>query len=205
MKLNVIQKICKSSKRIELYSPQSGVQWIGDGGAIYPIYDLPRMSGNSVFTLFDIPEGKRDKIALWQYNELPKKVSFYDYDEGECLMEQGDLSICFGGGYLIPLKSSLGAVYINKKYLEPFKDSESGVQLYERNTSSGAVYIVVKEGLLITGVIFPYDVITDKLVEELGDLYKLSQIGLDNKRILIGSVHETCQEAVLFMGDKGKE
>lgn len=185
MKLSAIQQICKGAKRIELYAPyKTGTQWISDGGAFYPLYNLPFFEDESVFTFFDIPEKKRNKITLTEHDELPATFDFADRDSGENLLKQGNISICAGGRTLIPLHTSLGTVYINAKYLTPFKDSEVGVQLYERNTPSGAVYIAVKEGFLLTGIILPFDIVTKDFIKELEALCKGSAIAEENKKSL---------------------
>lgn len=198
MKLSAIQQICKGAKRIEFYTPDDGVQWIGDGGALYPLYDLPRLEGENVFTMFDIPENKRNKISLWEYGELPQNLYAGDVDEAESLVEQGNISVNLNGRSLLPLKTSLGAVYINQKYLIPFKDSENGVQLYERTTKGGKVYIAVKEGFLLTGIILPYDTITQGFIEELEELCELSRVALENKGNARGGIYGTCQEGILY-------
>ena len=65
MKLSAIQQICKGAKRIELWSDSATrTQWISDGGAFYPLYNLPNLEAENVFALFDIPEKKQDKDIL---------------------------------------------------------------------------------------------------------------------------------------------
>ena len=185
MKLKAVQQICKGAKRIELYTPPDArAQWISDGGAIYPLYNLPELKDDSVYTLFDVPEGKRDKIHLEHRSRLPANLDFSDYQDGESLIEQGRIEVCVRGRMLIPLTTSLGAVYINAKYLAPFTDSEVGVQFYERHTASGAVYIAVKEGFLLTGIILPYDVVTPEFIKELEQLHRLTELAESNRRTL---------------------
>ena len=138
MKIASIQQICKGAKRIELFSaPSSSVQWISDGGAFYPLYNLPEMQEENVFALFDIPEKKQDKIRFEHKHQLPEAISFTDAVDAENALEFGNISIYARGRILRPLKTSLGVIYINEKYLKPFSDAENGVQLYEisRNTA----------------------------------------------------------------------
>ena len=185
MKLKAIQQICKGAKRIELYTtPGARAQWISDGGAIYPLYNLPELKDDSVYTLFDIPESKRDKIRLEHRSRLPANLDFADYHEGESLIEQGKIEVCVRGRTLIPLTTSLGAVYINAKYLTPFSDSEAGVQFYERHTASGGVYLAVKEGFLLTGIILPYDVVTTEFIKELEQLHRMTALAESNRQTL---------------------
>ncbi len=198
MKLNAIQQICKGAKRIVLYtSPEKTAQWISDGGAFYPLYNLPRMGDENIFTLFDIPEKKRDKIRLEQHTNLPEILNFADRDMGENLLDQGKLSLCVNGRTMISLHTSLGAVYINAKYLVPFKDIENGVQLYERNTPSGAVYIAVKEGFLLTGIILPYDIVTQDFIKELESLHRLTVLAEENRKVLCSISEEETEQMVI--------
>ena len=184
MKIASIQQICKGAKRIELFSaPSSSVQWISDGGAFYPLYNLPEMREENVFALFDIPEKKQDKIRFEHKRQLPEAISFTDAVDAENALEFGNISIYARGRVLRPLKTSLGVIYINEKYLKPFSDAENGVQRYERYTPGGEVYIAVKEGFLLTGIILPYDIVTKEFVEELKTIYELSAVAAENKKI----------------------
>ena len=183
VKLSSIQQICKGAKRIELFSdPSAPVQYISDGGAFYPLYGLPKMEEENVFTLFDIPEKKQEKIRFERKHKLPEIINFSDTTDDEIALEFGMISICTRGRILSPLKTSLGIVYINEKYLKPFSDAENGVQLFERHTPGGEIYIAVKEGFLLTGIIIPYDVVTPEFVEELKMIYKLSAVAADNRK-----------------------
>ncbi len=183
MKISTIQQICKGAKRIVIYSdPSASIQYISDGGAFYPLYNLPRMEEENVFALFDIPEKKQDKIRFEHKHSLPEAFDFSDTTDDEIALEFGTISIYKRGRILSPLKTSLGIVYINEKYLKPFSDSENGVQLFERHTPDGAIYIAVKEGFLLTGIILPYDIVTPEFVEELKMIYKLSALAADNRK-----------------------
>lgn len=183
MKLSSIQQICKGAKRIELFSdPSVSVQYISDGGAFYPLYNLPEMEEENVFTLFDIPEKKQDKIRFEHKRSLPEAFDFSDTTGEEIALEFGTISICKRGRILSPLKTSLGIVYINERYLKPFSDAENGVQLFERHTPGGEIYIAVKEGFLLTGIILPYDIVTPEFVEELKTIYELSALAAENKK-----------------------
>lgn len=184
MKINSIQQICKGAKRIELYTvADKSIQWISDGGAFYPLYNLPQLKQENIFTMFDIPENKQDKIRFEHKNALPQAMSFEDHANGETQLELGGISVCTRGQVLLPLKTSLGIVYINQKYLAPFKDSKNGVALHERITPSGEVYIAVKEGFLLTGIIRPLDIITKGFVDELESIYKLSAVAAENNKL----------------------
>lgn len=184
MKINSIQKICKSQKRIILFQTPSGVQWISDGFAIFPLYGLPPLDCESVLVMFDIPEKKQDKIFCEIKSGLPEAYDFSDTADEESQLELGSISICAKGMTLLPLKTSFGITYINQKYLAPFSDSENGVTLYERTTPAGQTYIAVKEGFLLTGIILPYDIVTKDFVSSLKEIYELSAVAESNKNSL---------------------
>lgn len=184
MKLSAIQQICKGAKRIELWSDSAThTQWISDGGAFYPLYNLPNLEAENVFVLFDIPEKKQEKIFYEHKMKLPEAFCFHDCAECETALDFGTISIYKKGRVLRPLKTSLGAIYINEKYLKPFADSENGVQLYERCTAGGVPYVAVKEGILLVGIILPYDIVTKEFVEELKVIYELSAVTAENKAV----------------------
>ncbi len=183
MKISTIQQICKGAKRIVIYSdPSVSVQYISDGGAFYPLYNLPRMEEENVFALFDIPEKKQDKIRFEHKRSLPEFIDFSDTTDDEIALEFGSISIYKRGRILSPIKTSLGIIYINEKYLKPFSDSENGVQLFERHMPGGGIYIAVKEGFLLTGIILPYDIVTSDFVEELKKIYELSALAAENRK-----------------------
>ena len=182
MKIKSIQQICKGAKRIELYTGEGEVQWISEGGAYYPLYNLPALDEESVLTLFDIPESKREKIRMEIRHALPQCLSIADRDSSERLLEQGHITVCVHGRVMLPLQTSHGTVYINSKYMMPFSDIEAGVQLYERHTASGALYIAVKEGFLLTGIILPQDIITNEFVKELQALHEGTEASFEHKK-----------------------
>lgn len=180
MKIKAIEAICKSEKRIFIFN-DADCQWISNGCAIYPLRGMPRLLEENVFTLFDIPEGKRDKIYFSMSDELPENYDFSDYNSAEQIIERGDISLCVNGRTLEPLKTSHGIIYINARYLKPFDDSENGVGLYERIGKDGSIYIVVKEGFFTVGVICPYDIITASFCDALNELARLSDVAYENK------------------------
>lgn len=59
MKIKNIAAICKKKKVIAIFErhSESGdtvIQYIGDGGAAYPVTGLPQLEAESVLTIFDI-------------------------------------------------------------------------------------------------------------------------------------------------------
>ena len=92
MKIKSVTSICKSNKTIIL-SENNSYQWISDGGAVYPMFGLPKMTKDQVLTMFDIPEDKRNGFY---FEEKPfPKICFDD----SLRMKQSlrALSLCVGG------------------------------------------------------------------------------------------------------------
>lgn len=179
MKIKAIESICKANKTI-LLGEAGGVQWISDGAGCYPLHGLPILDEGNVFTIFDIPEDKRNKFFFDPSGSFLATPDISDTVPGEQQLEQGKLALFAGGRVLLPLKTASGLVFINNKHLAPFNDSENGVVLFERIDKRGKTYIAVKEGFILVGIIYPLNVITKELVEELEALSKLALVAALN-------------------------
>ena len=53
MKLKQIEAILKAEKTI-IVSETPSCQWLGNGAAFYPVYNLPKLTQDNIFTMFDI-------------------------------------------------------------------------------------------------------------------------------------------------------
>ncbi len=180
MKLKQIESILKAEKTI-IVSENAFCQWLGNGAAFYPVYNLPKLTQENIFTMFDIPEDKRDKFYFEQ-RALPEFINFEDGDETEEMLERSDISFYANGRALEPLKTSQGIAFINTRYLKPFSDSAAGYELYERTDKLGKPYIVAKSGFTLLGVFAPYDLVNESFINSLETILKLSRIALFNKK-----------------------
>lgn len=90
MKLKQIEAILKAEKTI-IVSETSACQWLGNGAAFYPVYNLPKLTKDNIFTMFDITEEKRDKF-YFEERPLPPHINFEDGDDGEQLLERGAIA-----------------------------------------------------------------------------------------------------------------
>lgn len=153
MKLNAIWSLLKQRKRVSI---QKGVdaQWIGDGFAAYPIYLFPTLNEAGIRTLLDVSEESWDKFTC----EIREGLSFCedDFRIGDKEMQELGITISFRGKELIPITDGLEIYYIPAKYLKPFKDFEPMFYL-RKQEDFGDGLIVVREGMLIRGVIIPYE------------------------------------------------
>lgn len=180
MKIKSIANICKQQKRIYLYD-DNGTQWVGDGAAMYPLFDLPHLESENVFTIFDIPEKQRNKI-LFKEGTTPVGVNLEDISDGEILLNDDMIGITKGGSSMMPLETQAGLVFINAKYLSPVSDIDGTMELYERMSADGRQYIVIKYGMLIYGAIMPMDIIDKKFVDQMRSLYNQCEVALGNKK-----------------------
>lgn len=178
MKLNKIAQICKSSAIICLYNGENE-QWIGDGGAAYPIIGLPPLEEENIYTIFGLTEKQEEKIT-YRERPFPEWLNFKDSDEGENILEPPIVDLSVDGRILRPLVTQHGLVFIQTKYLLPFTGIDD-LELYERTTTDGQPYIAVKLGLMIQALIFPYDPLSEKFVSEVQRLSGLCDLAYQEK------------------------
>ena len=185
MKIKSVAAVCRRSKALCLYDSMaagggSGTQWLGDGSALYPLGGLPYLEEENIYTMFDISDKQRSKI-LFRHEPLPGGINFQDIDPDEAPLERGKLSFAVDGKVLQPLRTRQGIVFIDAAYLSPFADAADMIELYERATASGRLFIAVKLGMLLVGVIFPYDLIRKEFVEMMENLLNQCRVALAEK------------------------
>ena len=185
MKIKAVESILKGEKTILLFGCRAGEQWLGASDALYPMYGMPLLSEELLYTIFDIDEKKQDKFYFEDRAELPWGIAPSDFDRAEAALERGSICIVARGRVLEPIKTSQGTVFINRKYLAPFADAENGVGLYERKTDEGRIYIAVKEGFCLVGILFPVDLIDEGFCDHLAELARLTRVAFDHKRALL--------------------
>ena len=195
MKIKRVESILKARKTIITYHTADKCQWIGDGSAFYPIYNLPPLTEENIFAMFDIAESKRDKIFFAE-RELPDNLSFMGADTTEVMLERSEYAINLQGRNLEPLKTSQGVAFIDKRYLSPFENTDNGYELYERTAKSGGIYFAVKSGFLLLGIVAPYDLVSERFIMKLKELLVMSQIVWANKEEQVRIEEE--QELGLF-------
>lgn len=186
MKIKTLAALCRKNKAFCLYDSQTesgedGGQWLGDGRAAYPIAGLPYLEEESIYTLFDITDKQQSKI-LFRHEPLPGGINFEDVDPAEQPLEREKLSLAVDGKILEPLQTRRGVVFIDAAYLSPLADAADMLELYERRTEAGGTYIAAKLGLLLVGIIFPYDLIREEFVEKVETLLRQCRVALEDKK-----------------------
>lgn len=179
MKIKQIEAILKRDKRIVVFNAPS-CQWLSNGVAAYPAYNLPQLNKENILTFFDVAEGKRSNFHF-EESELPTTLNFEDCDATEHILERGSMSIVTQGGVYEPLQTSQGITFIDTRYLKPLSDIADGYELYERTTANGRIYIVAKAGLMILGVIMPYELVNERFIDTLETWLRLSRVSLFNR------------------------
>lgn len=187
MKIGQIEKLCKSAKRITVTNdPAHRVQWIGDGSCLYPFFRLPKLTAESVFAIFDIPEEKQGKIFFEERDELPVKMEATETGDDDNLIFPEAGCVVHEGRTLALFKSSTGILCIDKKYLSPFDDS---VTYHEYCRTNATPYIVVKEGLFVAGILFPAAP-DERLGEWLVNVGEAICVSADNARKSVSGTTE---------------
>lgn len=181
MKIKSLAAICKRRKNIVLFHDGSDQQYISDGNAVYPVFGLPELNTDYVLTIFDVPEKDRDKY-ITRETTLPDGINLSDDDYSERAVISIPISIAYGGTPLRPLKTTGGIVYIDSRYLSPLDDMLDVLELYERRTTAGELYIAAKAGFLLQAVILPHNVIEESFVDRLSELAALTEETFNRQR-----------------------
>ena len=161
MLIKKIIQLCKKQKKIILYDGD-GVQYISDGGAVYPLHGMPLFDEKSILTAFDIAA---DKIEVQRFGTLPKALDLSDTAAAEIHVE-GPLLVV---GDNVPYLTSVGVRFIRREHLAPFAD-EKVIDIYERATPDGDIHFVVKKGFLVLGAISASYVLTPEWMKRLTEL-----------------------------------
>ncbi len=166
MKIKQVESIVKVSKQIHILNAFD-CQWLGDGTAFYPLYDMPELTESTIYTMLDIPEDNRSKYVCTERN-FPSEYSLNDFEIDETVIMRDMFDVVVRGAIVEPLKTPRGLIFIDTKYLKPFADDS--YELYERISENGDIYIVVKCGFTLRGIISPCEILNDKFMTALETL-----------------------------------
>lgn len=195
MKLKKIEKLCKSAGNVILCDEEAVVdeseddvtvapirQWMGDGGALYPLDGVPYLNEEAVYAIFDVNAKQAEKLRVSYYEQLPADLCFTDFCAGEELLEPVKLTMSLGGVALHLLRDSAGALLVIKdEYRAPF-DNWKDCECYKRVTERGTAYVAVKSGCVLRGVIMQYNCIDADFVEALGAVYNAAGVAAAAKK-----------------------
>lgn len=158
MKIKKLASICSAHKRVGIFERLDAEgeirQYITDYRAIYPVYGLPRLEKENLLTIFDVAPEDWNK---WHITEMEQPDDIWVEDLPET--GEDEAVTCFynpisvNGYELQPVLTKIGVVFFQKKYLDPVKDAEGGIQFFVRYNSERAPYIVIKAGIFVQAII----------------------------------------------------
>lgn len=154
MRMRKVIDICKKTGALYLYNTEEGVQWISDGAAMYPMFDLPQFGCDELCEVFDLTDEQREKMHMSHLSSLPNGVSVEDIQVGERPVERLTPWMRYAGTDMVAYRTSDGVVFLDARYLTPYEKAES-LDIYERHTASGQMYFAVKIGFMLHGLIEP--------------------------------------------------
>lgn len=185
MKLKKVGALCNGVNIYKLFDKVDGsgevTQWLGDGNAAYPLHGLPYMNEDSLYRMFDVTEKKQDK-AYFTHEAMPEALDVDDVSKTDCVAEDMGITVSFGGAVLLPLSYSGGILFIQSKYLGPLEDQADFLQLYVRRTENNGRYVVAKTGMLIAGIIMPYNAMQEGFVSRLEEIAAMTRRELERCR-----------------------
>ncbi len=166
MKLNKLIGLCKKSRIIEIF--ESGdTQFVGDGSCFYALHKMPTLTEDVIYSVFDIEENAKNKFYYHEFEEPPLNVN--DCVEFEKLVDVENIGIQQNDSIYLPIKTSVGLLFIRAKQLNPILDT-CDYELYERKNASGLTYFVIKVGLLVVAAIMPVSFVSEELIKQLDEL-----------------------------------
>lgn len=171
MKINKIAGICKRAGMIRLYDEHTGdMQWYGTDAAIYPLYSLPVLDGDTVGPVMNFSDKELKNIVV-EHMRIPLRYDVNDTAEGEKYIGEPIFRFVIGSNvynaYQRP--GTLGVLFINAAYLKPLLGGEDDPELYLRSDNSfTGEYIAVKQGLMLAAIIEPeLDILSASLVKNV--------------------------------------
>ncbi len=145
-----IERLCRAAKQIVVQNTPDG-PWIGDNTSLYPMYGLPELSQEAVLTLFGVKPTDWDG---YHYRaDCVSGINLGDADDGEREIVPIGPVMCIGGAEIIAFPTRECISFLDLDHLKPVGDDAVGY--YERLDASGRVYIAVKKGFELKGVIYP--------------------------------------------------
>lgn len=171
MKLNKIFSLLKQRKSVIIAVGETA-QWIGDGQAMYPVYDLPELKENNLQALLDLSDKEWDKYTCERHDHL--NFSEDDFVTGQVSLSELSVNVNYKGKQLIPLIGAGRIYFVSVKYLKPFGDVPLTFS-FRAKGSRGEGVIAVIEGMLLRGVIAPEEVIDTVFTETVYKIYALAK------------------------------
>lgn len=180
MKIKKTVDICRHEGVARIYNGAREMQWLSCGYACYPLYEIPELSEEEFFTIFDFTPKQREEM-VFERADLPLSISTQDFYGNEELCERLSPNIPFGSKLLIPFSTLSGIKFLDSEYLSPLADEVKSIEVYERTPKSGETYFAVKVGMSLRAIIMPFNAINKSFVDNIEKIYFLCQKALSEK------------------------
>lgn len=177
MKIKKVVDICRREGVARIYDDENNIQWLSNGCACYPLYEVPELSEDEFFTIFDFSAKQRNE-TVFERTVFPASLSTKDITVAETLCEKLTPNIPFGSRMLIPFKTMGGIKFLDSEYLAPFADENAQIEIYERVSGKGEPYFAVKIGMCLRAIIMPFNAINKSFVDSIENIYFLCRNAL---------------------------
>lgn len=179
MKISKIARLCKQSGRIWLSDHYKNTaatpeQWLSDGTGFYPIFNMPLLDEETVIPTLSFTD-KDAKKMLVEHTGFPSTVlDCSDWHESDIALS--DPVFCWEEeqrGEIIEAYNApgIGAVMIQRKYIQPLRADSDFSELYLRGGRNG--YVIVKQGLLLSAIILTFRPDPERTVKQIEDFAAL--------------------------------
>ena len=148
MQFKKIISLCKREKKIILLN-EHGKQWIGNGAVFFCLDGYPEMSGENIFRVFDIKKDEETKYLLTDSYENEAMLDFSENGPAEYDLETSPYIFSCSRDYM-PIVADGELHLLDTEYLSAFG---GGANLFARRTSSGLLYVAVRHGIFLEGLI----------------------------------------------------
>lgn len=192
MKISKLAAICKTSKHAVIFQDDS-YQWISDGYAAYRVEGLPKLSKESLLTIFDVEKEAQEK---WFVSErgFPEGIDIEEpgYEEQQVIPTMPTIE-SKGKQYLCLPIESRRILFFDTKYLNPLADLKLP-EYFLRKSEEGNWYLVVSDGLFIKAIIMQANIVNETLCK----MYRELSFRMDAELELRKALKETRVEKDIF-------
>lgn len=180
MKIKKVVDMCRREGVVRIYEDDNGIQWLSNGYACYPLYNVPQFSEDEFFTLFDFTSKQREE-TVFQCAAMPENISTLDTVPGEQLCEKLSPNIPYGSKLLMPYSTPGGIKFLDDDYLAPLVGDSGEMEIYERVSKKGEHYFVVKIGMCVRAIVTPFNAINKSFVDNISTIHALCREALITK------------------------
>lgn len=173
MKLKDIAKLCAKTHSIGI-SEVSGTQWLGNGYAAYPVFNLPPLDEDTAPAVLDFDEEKAKTLTV-RYVDLQSKFDLREENDDEEALTAVLLRFLYRGETLDAWQTESGRiVLVDPTYTKPYFADESSVPMFYLRHGEHGDYIVGKSGMFVTAIIMPRELDTKEADDLRGKFYRLT-------------------------------